>query len=98
MRPAASAGAFLGALLFLTSACDGDVPTGAASPPGSVALSTSGTCGPATRPGSIVGRVDTPAPWGVAVRDDGLAFFTALFENSVPPTASRCTPTAGCST
>jgi YVTN family beta-propeller protein len=39
---------------------------------------------PKTHPvGSIIGTVDAPAPWGVAVRDDGLTYFTAVFQSQL---------------
>ncbi len=33
--------------------------------------------------GTILGKVIAPSPWAVAVRDDGLAYFTELFSNAV---------------
>lgn len=39
---------------------------------------------PKTNPsGKIIDKVVAPSPWAVAVRDDGLAYFTAIFQNAV---------------
>ena len=46
--------------------------------------SGNGPCNFKTHPvGTIIGQVDAPSPWGVAVRDDGLVYFTALFQSQV---------------
>src|SRR5215813_7419640 len=73
-----------GAVVFL-AACDSgstrENQAESAFPAGTVELAQGGnTCGPKAHPaGTILGTVDAPLPWGVAVRDDGLTYFTELF-------------------
>jgi YVTN family beta-propeller protein len=42
-----------------------------------------------TRPRGVVENVQTPSAWGVAVRDDGLAFFTQLQSAGVGVTSTK---------
>jgi YVTN family beta-propeller protein len=42
-----------------------------------------------TRPRGVVDNVQTPTPWGVAVRDDGLVYFTELFNGGVGITSTK---------
>jgi YVTN family beta-propeller protein len=94
MRRAARAGVLLCVLVTLFAACDGDTPTSTAdqwpveSPGVSLAVSSS-SCGTPSRPGGIVDKFDAPSPWGVAVRDDGLTFFTELFSDGVGITSTK---------
>jgi YVTN family beta-propeller protein len=94
MRRAARAGMLPCAVAFLLSSCNRDAPTAAdasapqASP--TLTLATGGSCGtPPTHPGGIIDKVDAPTPWGVAVRDDGLAFFTELYNGGVGITSTK---------
>jgi YVTN family beta-propeller protein len=75
---------------LLLSACDDDSPTAvsAASPPPALTSESSGACDPKTRPGKIVEKVTTPPTWGIAVRDDGLTYFTQPFANGVGITST----------
>ena len=66
------------ALLF--AACGGDTPTSTADQ--SLVESR-------VHPKGVVDRVDAPLPWGVAVRDDGLAMFTQLGSGGVGITSTR---------
>jgi YVTN family beta-propeller protein len=78
MRRAAPASALLSLLVSFTVGCGEDAPTSVAAPTNAPSYATSGTssCPQPTRPGKIVEKVVTPATWGVAVRDDGLTYFT----------------------
>jgi YVTN family beta-propeller protein len=93
MRRAALAGALLCAFTSaLVLACDQDSPTeavpldgtsfGKAPPP------PDGCVQPGRPAGTILGTVPVSSPWGVAVRDDGLTYFTQLFENGVGITST----------
>jgi YVTN family beta-propeller protein len=55
----------------------------------SFATTAASSCDPKTKPGNIVEKVITPAAWGVAVRDDGLTYFTEPFANGVGITSTR---------
>ncbi len=86
-------GSVLCACLCLIVACDSDNPT-AASPTASFAttsLSTAnGSCSQPGHPsGSILDTVQVPLPWGVAVRDDGLTYFTELLSGGVGITSTK---------
>jgi len=86
-------GSVLCAGLCLIAACNSDSPT-AASPTASFAttsLSTaSGSCSQPGHPsGSILDTVQVPLPWGVAVRDDGLTYFTELLSGGVGITSTK---------
>jgi len=79
--------------LCLIAACNSDSPT-AASPTASFAttsLSTpNGSCNQPGHPsGSILDTVQVPLPWGVAVRDDGLTYFTELLNGGVGITSTK---------
>jgi YVTN family beta-propeller protein len=91
MRRVAPAGAlFCGlASVFLIS-CSEDAPTSASagSNQPSLATTAAGSCEPRTKPGKIVEKVTTPAAWGIAVRDDGLTYFTEPFANGVGITST----------
>jgi YVTN family beta-propeller protein len=94
MRRAALAGVLLCGLASLIAGCEGDSPTGSddgwpVQSPGVALATTSSSCGTPSHPGSIVDKVDAPTPWGVAVRDDGLAYFTELFQNGVGITSTK---------
>jgi YVTN family beta-propeller protein len=97
MRRSVPVGAVLSASLCLLAACSGDAPTTESPRTPSLAVtSTSGSgsgngCGQgAGRPsGTILDTVTVPTPWGVAVRDDGLAYFTELFNSAVGITSTR---------
>jgi YVTN family beta-propeller protein len=92
MRRAAPAGVLLcGLTLFALASCGEDAPTSAsaASPDPSFATTTAASsCEPKTRPGKIVEKVTTPPTWGIAVRDDGLTYFTEPFSNGVGITST----------
>lgn len=82
----------LGAGLLL--ACSQDRPAGTfeSLPPASGPLLASGanSCGGNTHPaGTIVDTVVTPPAWGIAVRDDGLAYFTEPGNGGVGITSTR---------
>jgi YVTN family beta-propeller protein len=64
----------------LLAACGGDTPTSTADH--SVAESR-------VHPRGVVDKVDAPLPWGVAVRDDGLALFTELASGGVGITSTK---------
>ena len=86
-------GSVLCAGLCLIAACNSDSPT-AASPTASFAttsLSTAnGSCSQPGHPsGSILDTVQVPLPWGVAVRDDGLTYFTELLSGGVGITSTK---------
>jgi YVTN family beta-propeller protein len=80
MRRAARAGVLLCGLVLLFAACNGDTPTSTADQ--SLVESR-------VHPKGVVDRVDAPSPWGVAVRDDGLALFTQLANGGVGITSTR---------
>jgi YVTN family beta-propeller protein len=91
MRRAAPAGALLCALVsVLLIGCGDNTPTAtsAASNEPSFATTAAASCEPKTRPGKIVDKVITPASWGIAVRDDGLTYFTEPFANGVGITST----------
>lgn len=92
MRRAASAGfLWCGMTALVLTACADDAPDVAApASTGTPALASSNTCNQPTHPaGTILGTVETSSPWGVAVRDDGLTYFTQLFDNGVGITSTR---------
>ena len=81
MRRAARAGVLLCGLVIVLAACGGDTPT-----------STTVDQSPLdskVHPQGVVDRVDAPLPWGVVVRDDGLALFTQLASGGVGITSTR---------
>jgi YVTN family beta-propeller protein len=79
---------------LLVSACDQNHPTDqGALPviPSGPALATGGnSCGSNTHPGgTIVDKVTTPPAWAIAVRDDGLAYFTESYNAGVGITSTK---------
>jgi YVTN family beta-propeller protein len=80
MRRAARAGVLLCGLVTLSAACGGDTPTSTAD---------ESLAEVRVHPRGVVDRVDAVSPWGVAVRDDGLAFFTQLVSGGVGITSTR---------
>jgi DNA-binding beta-propeller fold protein YncE len=80
MRRAAHAGVLLCGLVTLSAACGGDTPTSAVDQTLAEVR---------VHPRGVVDRVDAPSPWGVAVRDDGLAFFTQLVSGGVGITSTK---------
>ncbi len=93
MRRIPTAGTVLCAGVSLLVACNGDAPTAASPAADFATTSTSAngnSCGQPGHPsGSILDTVQVPMPWGVAVRDDGLAYFTELFNGGVGITSTR---------
>ena len=86
-------GSVLCAGLCFISACNSDSPT-AASPTASFAATSSsavnGSCNQPGHPsGSILDTVQVPLPWGAAVRDDGLTYFTELLNGGVGITTTK---------
>jgi DNA-binding beta-propeller fold protein YncE len=58
---------------------------------GAPPVSAAGGCGnqPGAPSGLIVDKVTTSPAWGIAVRDDGFAFFTAVFDGGVGITSTK---------
>src|SRR5882672_7296247 len=81
MRRAARASVLLCGLVTLLAACDGDTPTSTATDQWPVESRV--------HPRGVVDQVDAPSPWGVAVRDDGLALFTQLVNGGVGITSTK---------
>ena len=80
MRRAARAGVLLCGLVTLFAACGGDTPTSTAE---------QGLAEVRVHPRGVVDKVDALLPWGVAVRDDGLALFTELASGGVGITSTK---------
>jgi YVTN family beta-propeller protein len=84
----------IGSVALLIAACNHDAPTSTMRP-GSASLDATASgaaCvpNPPGRPtGSVLDSVAAPSPWGVAVRDDGLTFFTEVYNNGVGVTSTR---------
>src|SRR5215217_607923 len=92
MRRTAHAGVLPCALVALLSSCSSDAPTAADAPTSSAAplLATAGgSCGTPRRPGGVVEKVNVPSAWGVAVRDDGLTYFTQPYDGGVGITSTQ---------
>lgn len=92
MRRTAHAGVLPCALVALLSSCSSDAPTAADAPASSAAplLATAGgSCGTPRRPGGVVEKVNVPSAWGVAVRDDGLTYFTQPYDGGVGITSTQ---------
>jgi YVTN family beta-propeller protein len=77
-------------------ACGQDRPTGQAdepqlpSGPAPILASSTNSCGQNTHPGgTIVDKVTTPPAWAIAVRDDGLAYFTEPYNAGVGITSTK---------
>jgi YVTN family beta-propeller protein len=91
MRRVAPTGVLLGTLAsILVLGCSDNAPMAESATSGqpSYAVTSSNSCDPKTRPGKIVDKVITPASWGIAVRDDGLTYFTEPFSNGVGITST----------
>jgi YVTN family beta-propeller protein len=83
----------IGAVSLLV-ACSQDRPTDSLDtlPPASGPLlaASSNSCNTNTHPsGTIVDSVGTPPAWAIAVRDDGLAYFTEAFNGGVGITSTK---------
>src|SRR5881628_1989534 len=82
-------------VVAVLAACNADKSTLTARseplfPPPVAAEAMGPTCGPPTHPGGLlIDRVDTPAAFGIAVRDDGLTYFTELFNGGVGITSTQ---------
>jgi DNA-binding beta-propeller fold protein YncE len=93
MREAVRSAGILCALL-LVSCSDGPPMTanetgGGADAPSLATTTANSSCTSPGHPGTIVDKVTAPTPWGVAVREDGVAWFTEVFNNSVGFTSTR---------
>ena len=91
MRRAAHAGVLLCAFTSIAvAACGEDDPTASVpvDSPSLVRTRADGCTQPGRPAGKILGAVEVGSPWGVAVRDDGLAYFTQLFESGVGITST----------
>lgn len=80
--------------VVLLAACSQDRPTTSLDnlPPatGPLLAASSNNCNGNTHPsGAIVDSVGTPPAWAIAVRDDGLAYFTEAFSSGVGITSTR---------
>jgi streptogramin lyase len=94
MRRIAHAGALLATLVVLLPACEKSSPTAenpaATGAQGSAATTSTQSCPQLGHPGgTILDKVTAPSPWGVAVRDDGLAYFTELHDGGVGITSTK---------
>jgi YVTN family beta-propeller protein len=93
MRRAAPAGVLLCSLAsVILVACSDETPTSVPASEPSFAATTATACGPKTRPGKIVERMTTTAAnWGIAVRDDGLTYYSefALDNVGITNTSTR---------
>jgi YVTN family beta-propeller protein len=94
MRRVAHAGALLSTLVLLLPACSQDSPTAANPAAGgsafNAATASNQSCTQPGHPGgTILDKVTAPSPWGVAVRDDGLAYFTELNNGGVGITSTK---------
>lgn len=84
----------VGSLPAFLIACNQDAPTankrpGAASFDVTSASANACVANPPGHPGgNIVDSVASPTPWGVAVRDDGLTYFTEPYNNGVGVTGT----------
>jgi YVTN family beta-propeller protein len=90
MRRAAPAGVLLCSLVSALVGCGSDTPTSSSPASNEYALApaSSQSCTPKTKPGKIVDKVVTPPAWGIAVRDDGLAYFAEPFDDAVGITST----------
>jgi YVTN family beta-propeller protein len=91
MRRAIPPGVLVCSLVVALLSCSDDAPTSVSDPEVSAPAEPSyvPSTGPKTRPGMIVEKVTTPPGWGVAVRDDGLAYFAQPFEDGVGVTRTK---------
>lgn len=89
MRSSTLARAVLSGAVVLLAACDSgstkeNQAESAVSATSIDMVQGGNSCGPKMHPaGTILGTVTAPFPWGVAVRDDGLTYFTELLDNVV---------------
>ena len=90
MRSSVLAGALLLGTAAVLASCNDGSPTApnqapvAPGTPASLAAGGNSCKEPKGHPaGTIIGTVPAPGPWAVAVRDDGLAYFTEIFNNGV---------------
>ncbi|HEX6533894.1 MAG TPA: hypothetical protein VF041_04810 [Gemmatimonadaceae bacterium] len=92
MHRTVRAGALSCAVAVALSACNRDAPTSSLTsdaPRADVIAADASACAnPPGRPSGIVDTVTAPSPWGIAVRDDGLAFFTELYDGGVGITST----------
>src|SRR5882762_5979874 len=79
-----------GAASFWACASDKSPPTAQSFPPATPGVRMSiaaPTCEPKTHPNGVIDTITTPPSFGIAVREDGLAYFTELFNGGVGITA-----------
>lgn len=89
MLRAARVGALSCVVGLVLAACNRDAPTSSSLTPRlDVSDNASSCASPPGRPAGIIDTVTAPTPWGVAVRDDGLAFFTELYNGGVGITST----------
>ena len=97
MRRAALAGLVLCSAVVSLSSCGSDTspPTAQSksfppTTPGVALAVASSSCGPPTHPEALViDSVVTPPAFGIAVRDDGLTYFTELYNGGVGITSTQ---------
>ncbi|HEU5261019.1 MAG TPA: hypothetical protein VFU41_06280 [Gemmatimonadales bacterium] len=95
MRRSGIAVAFTCGVAVSLSSCGSDAgpPTArneASPPPGVLASTTGPACGPPTHPGGLlIENVTTPPAYGIAVREDGLTYFTEIFNGGVGITTTQ---------
>lgn len=84
-----------GAVALSSCGSDAAPPTDRSSPsfparPSMTLAADGAACGPPTHPGGLlVETVSTPSAFGIAVRDDGLTYFTELFNGGVGITSTQ---------
>lgn len=97
MRRTAPAGVLLCSLVSALAGCGNDTPT--SSSPGSAEYATTATVTQSsaapTKPGRIVDQVITPPTWGIAVRDDGLAYFAEPYNDAVGISSTKTRTVTG---
>jgi YVTN family beta-propeller protein len=77
---------------FWACASDKSPPTAQSFPPATpgVRMSVAApTCEPTTHPNGVIDTITTPPSFGIAVREDGLAYFTELFNGGVGITSTQ---------
>jgi YVTN family beta-propeller protein len=89
MRRTPAAGMIMCALLSVLASCSEEAPTEATRGSPALAATAAPSCNPHGHPGKIVDNVTAPSRWGVAVRDDGLAWFTEVFNDAIGFTSTR---------
>src|SRR2546427_9054507 len=95
MRRTPAAGMIMCALLSVLASCSEETPTEATQGSPTLAATAAPSCNPHGHPGKIVDNVTAPSPWGVTVRDAGLAWFTEVFDNAIGFTSTRTRKLAG---